>query len=163
MANEQGKSTEEIEREMKQEAAAAKRDVAASARERAETGKKQSARQLDKVSEAVDQAASSLSEQDVEGLASFARQTSDKISDLATRLQNRSMDELTEDAKRLAREKPAAFMLGSVAAGFGLSRFLKATEAKSYDGDHRAGAADTLPYTSEPPPQTTSASPTSGN
>jgi hypothetical protein len=60
---------------------------------------------------------------------------STRLSEAAHHLEGRSIDELANDAKRLARENPALFMLGSVAVGFGLSRFFKASEKHQHHRD----------------------------
>lgn len=112
---------------LKREAGQLTREGAQAARDRAESGKERAAEELDSLSEAVDRAASAFSEEDREGLANYMRSASEQMSSLSRRLHERSIDELTEDAKRLARRNPAAFMLGSIALGFGLSRFLKAS------------------------------------
>ncbi len=102
------------------------------AKERARAGVRQAAHEADSLADAAAAVASSLSEQDKEGLATYARKLSDNLSNLANRLQGRSVDELVDDARRLARNNPAMFMLGSVAVGFGLSRFLKASDSHSH-------------------------------
>lgn len=111
---------------LKRDAADLKQEGAQAARQQAESGKQRAAQELDSLSEAVDKAASALSEEDKEGLASYVHQASEQMSQLSRRLNERSLDELTNDVKRLARRNPTAFLLGSVALGFGLSRFLKA-------------------------------------
>lgn len=108
-------------------AKSAKDDLAGAAKAQAEAGKDQAAHKLNDLSEAIDQVANSISENDKLGLASYVHSTSSQLAALANRLQNSSLDQLAEEAKDLARRKPTAFMLGSVMVGFGLSRFIKAS------------------------------------
>ncbi len=120
-------------------------EIAGAAKVQAETGKEKAASKLNDLSDAIDQVADSISENDKLGLASYVRTTSSQLATLATRLQESSMDELAEDAKELARKRPTAFMLGSVMVGFGLSRFLKASThhnhaASSRSSQQREGA-----------------------
>ncbi|AMC99709.1 hypothetical protein [Halomonas chromatireducens] len=113
----------------------AKREVGAEAREKAEAGQHRLADETDALSDAIDAAASSLDDQDREGLARYARELSSNLAKAAEQLEGRSVDELANDAKRLARDNPALYMLGSIAVGFGLSRFFKASAERDHDDD----------------------------
>ncbi len=113
----------------------AKREAGAQARERAEDGQHRIADEADALSDAIDAAASNLDDDDREGLARYARELSRHLSTAAGQLENRSVDELASDAKRLARNNPALFMLGSISVGFGLSRFFKASAERDHQ-DH---------------------------
>lgn len=86
---------------------------------------------IQELTDAIDAAAESLSEKDREGLARYARQLSGSIGTLADDLQSKNIEQLTEDVKSLARNNPNGFLLGSIAVGFGLSRFVKATHHRS--------------------------------
>ncbi|MCE9681980.1 hypothetical protein [Halomonas alkalisoli] len=99
----------------------AKREVGAEAREKAEAGQHWLADETDALSDAIDAAASSLDDQDREGLARYARELSSNLAKAAEQLEGRSVDELANDAKRLARDNPALYMLGSIAVGFPLA------------------------------------------
>lgn len=91
--------------------------------------------EIDALTGAIDAAAESLSDADRGGLAQYARQLSDQLSRLAEDLQEKSASDLAQDAQKLAKENPTGFLLGSIALGFGLSRFAKASST-------RAGAED---------------------
>ena len=45
-------------------------------------------------------------------------------------LREKSGDEMLQDIKRIAHRNPALFLGGSVAIGFGLSRFARATRSR---------------------------------
>lgn len=158
---------------LKEDARDMKREVGTKAREKARTGQHQLADGADALSDAVDAAASKLDDHDREGLARYARELSTNLANAAGQLEGRSVDELATDAKRLARNNPALFMLGSIAVGFGLSRFFKASAERNHhegpnvrrnDGDSRAGDVSTGtpmaahergitdPYTTSNPP-----------
>lgn len=124
------------QQKFKEDAQDAKREVGARARDTAATGKHRLAEEADSLSDAIDAAASNLDDHDREGLARYAREVSSKLANAAEQLEGRSVDELASDAKRLARNNPALFMLGSIAIGFGLSRFFKASaERDHHDSD----------------------------
>lgn len=122
-------------RKLKEDARDVKREMGARARDTAEGGADQLAHGADALSDAVDAAASSLDDHDREGLAKYAREVSNNLANVAGQLEGRSVDELANDAKRLARDNPALFMLGSIAVGFGLSRFFKASAERDHHED----------------------------
>jgi hypothetical protein len=113
---------------IKQDAKDATREAKARAEEKVEAGQHRIAEEADTLSDAIDAAAASFDEHDRQGLARYTREMSSRLSEAAHHLEGRSIDQLADDAKRLARENPALFMLGSIAVGFGLSRFFKASE-----------------------------------
>ncbi len=126
---------------MKDDARDVKREVNTKARETAEAGQHQISKGADALSEAIDAAAANLDDHDRQGLARYARVLSSNLSNAAGQLEGRTVDELANDAKRLARNNPALFMLGSIAVGFGLSRFFKASaERDHHDGDEAFSA-----------------------
>ncbi len=103
------------------------RAAADAARGQVESGKRQAGEHAEDLADATADMAATLSERDLRGLASLAQSLSDNLAGLADGLQNRSIDELLGDARELARNNPSMFLFGSVAIGFGLSRFLKAS------------------------------------
>ncbi len=127
---------------MEQDIRGLKREAGAKGREQAEAGQHRLAAEADTLSDAIDTAASSLDDHDREGLARYARELSSNLANAAGQLEDRSVDELANDAKRLARNNPAMFMLGSIAVGFGLSRFFKASAEHDHDSDDRTHGAD---------------------
>lgn len=121
-----------MKQKIKEDARDAKLEVGAKAREKAEAGKHRLVDEADNLSDAIDAAASNLDDHDREGLARYARELSSNLANAAGQLEGRSVDELANDAKRLARNNPALFMLGSIAVGFGLSRFFKASAERDH-------------------------------
>lgn len=120
----------------------AKHAMGNQAREEANAGKKILADETNRLSSAIDAAASNLDEHDREGLARYARNLSSTLANAAGQLEARSVNELANDAKRLARDNPALFMLGSIAVGFGLSRFFKATAERHHHDNDTAARTD---------------------
>ncbi len=120
---------------VKEDAREVKREVGAKARKKAEAGQHRLAEEADALSDAIDAAAANLDDHDRQGLARYARELSGNLAAAAGQLEGRSVDELASDAKRLARDNPALFMLGSIAVGFGLSRFFKASAKREHHHD----------------------------
>jgi hypothetical protein len=104
------------------------------ARGHVESGKRQAGERAEDLADAAADMAATLSERDLRGLASLAQSLSDNLAGLADGLQHRSLDELLGDARDLARNNPSMFLFGSVAIGFGLSRFLKASHPSDGEG-----------------------------
>ena len=134
---------DEMSASLKDDLSAGKSKMADLAQTAAEAGKAQvdsgisrAAGQVDTLARAVDVAANRLKDENQEGLAAFATHVASSITTLADRLRERSVDDLASDARQLARSNPAMFLAGSVAVGFGLTRFLKASARVSGNEDH---------------------------
>lgn len=97
------------------------------ARAAGETGKARAAEEIDRLSDAAEAAAEAYERDGGDGMAAYAHSLSDSMSQFADRLRERSVEDLAQDARRIARDNPTAFLLGSVAVGVGLSRFFKAS------------------------------------
>ncbi len=129
--------TEATKESLKQDARALKENldkeaakVGAQAESEATEALSQAGSEIDDLTYAIDAAADSLSDSDKDGLARYARQLSDQLSTLAQDLQNKSASDLAADARSMANKNPAGFFLGSIALGFGLSRFAKASTTR---------------------------------
>ncbi|WP_434610786.1 hypothetical protein J3P80_15285 [Pseudomonas sp. D2-30] len=82
--------------------------------------------QIDALARSAKSAMSELEANDTLGLSHYLADMADNMSGLASKLRNKSAEQLLHDGSRLARENPGLFLAGSIAVGFGLSRFLKA-------------------------------------
>lgn len=140
------------DRSVKDEVAAGKSKMADLAQTATQAGKKQldaglhqAAGQVDTFAKAVDDAANRLKSENQEGLASFATHVASSITSFADGLRERSVDDLANDARELARTNPAMFLAGSVAVGFALTRFLKASSRISGEAGERQDRFDS-PY-----------------
>ena len=96
------------------------------AREKAEDAREQIAAQSDSVERAVGDIASTLGEHN-DTLGQHASEFADKLSTFNDRLKTSSLDELASDARRVARDNPAMFMLGAVTIGAIAARFFQAS------------------------------------
>lgn len=115
-------------------------------RSKMERGKSTAADTAASASEVLEHAADDFSQHGQETLARATQMLAGKLSDLSGQLQNRSLDDLAQDAISLARRNPGLFVAGGVALGVALSRFFKAsspssTGGMSETGQYRGGAA----------------------
>lgn len=126
-------------------------DMKAKARDAGEQVKNQGKAQLDsyrgtaadeleKVAQSAKAAAAELENQDSTGLSSYVSDVAQSMVNLADNLRGKSVDELVGEVNRLARNNPGLFIAGSVALGFGLTRFARASS-------HRADSAGREPTT----------------
>ena len=117
-----------------------------------DTTKKAAVDQAQKVAGVIEQASAELGRHDQQTLARYTGEFANSIKTLADTLNTRSIDELGTDALSLARKNPTLFLLGSVAIGFALSRFVKASseghEKEKYAADETADSESaTIPPT----------------
>lgn len=110
-----------------------------------ESGKARAAEEIDRLSHAADAAAEAYEQDGGDGIARYAHSLSESMSQFADRLRERSVEDLAADARRIARDNPTAFLLGSVAVGVGLSRFFKASQRPASgsqdDGNYHQGTS----------------------
>jgi hypothetical protein len=76
---------------------------------------------------AIDSAASALEDAGHETLSQAANALSDRMRSFSGYLEDRRLEDLLADARRLAQRNPGMFVAGGMAIGFALSRFLKAS------------------------------------
>jgi hypothetical protein len=104
-------------------------------RSRLEHGKASAATAVGETTEALDQASARWAEGGHETLAEAASAMSAKLAKLADYVETHSLDEVTRDARRVARENPALMIAGGVALGLALSRFFKASAAHGHGAE----------------------------
>ncbi len=79
-------------------------------------------------SAAVDSAASALADSGHEKLSQAASALSEQIRKVSSYFENRGLEDVIGDARRLVQRNPALFIAGGVAVGFALSRLLTSVE-----------------------------------
>lgn len=104
-------------------------------RDKIESSKRSAADQIDQVAQALNRAGQELN-QSQPTLANYASQFASTVSTFANRLRDGNMDDLIADTRDLARRNPGMFLLGGVALGFALSRFLKASGDQMRAGEY---------------------------
>lgn len=108
---------------------------------------------------------SELEDKDTLGMSDYLTDMAESMTGLAGNLRGKSAEQLLHDAADLARSNPALFIAGSVAIGFGLSRFLKAgsSAAATVSADHDPASGNSTPpsggYGVHRPYESSSASP----
>lgn len=118
--------------------------------------------QIDSLAEGAQSVATALEGKDSLGISHYLEQLATGMSSFADRVRDKSAEDLLHEGALLARNNPALFLAGSVAIGFGLSRFLRASanhdDATASISSTEAGGGSSL---STPEPQTNSETPTS--
>ena len=96
---------------------------------------------LEKLAEGAQAAASTLQRDDVGHLSEYVSDMAARMTSFSSTLRTKSGDEILRDVSRVARENPALFVTGSVAIGFGLARFARASQKKAVQetASERAG------------------------
>ena len=88
------------------------------------------AEQLDTLVEGAQSAASALEGKDTLGLSSYLGDLARYLGEFSHQVRDQSAEQLLHKGTQLARDNPAVFLAGSVAIGFGLSRFLRASASQ---------------------------------
>lgn len=84
--------------------------------------------QLESLAQTAQSAAEQMQDKDTLGLSNYVTDAAQSLTTLADNLRNKSAEELLQQTGQLARDNPALFIAGSIALGFGLSRFLRASK-----------------------------------
>jgi len=98
------------------------------------------AEQIASLAEGAKSAAQNMQDNDTLGLSHYVTDIATSMSTLAEDLRGKSADELLQKAGKLAQDNPGLFIAGSIALGFGLSRFLRASSP-----DINAGPSASVP------------------
>ncbi|HDS1817701.1 TPA: hypothetical protein QEM96_002347 [Pseudomonas putida] len=83
--------------------------------------------QLESLQQGARSAASALQGNDTLGLSQYLGEAAEWVGNFAEQIRHESAEDLLHRGSRLARDNPALFLAGSVAVGFALSRFLRAS------------------------------------
>lgn len=111
------------------------------------------AEQLDTLVEGAQSAASALQGKDSLGLSSYLGDLARYLGEFSHQVRDQSAEQLLQKGTQLARDNPAVFLAGSVAIGFGLSRFLRASASHGPSASSASASASR-----STPPSTQSAS-----
>jgi len=106
--------------------------------------------QLGAIAQSAQAAADELEDKDTLGLAHYVSDMAQSLTGLAEDLRGKSAEQLLQQAGTLARENPALFLTGSIAIGFGLSRFLKASSQPETSTHPDTQGADQMPTLTTP-------------
>ena len=92
-----------------------------------ENAKRTAVDAADGTSAAIEDVANALHSSGQASLSQAAGAMAERLHGFSDYLENRRIDELFEDARRLAQRNPGLFIAGGVVLGLALSRFLKAS------------------------------------
>lgn len=103
--------------------------------------------QIEALAKGAKSVVSELESKDTLGMADYLADIADSMSGLAGNLRGKSAEQLLHDGADLARNNPTLFIAGSIALGFGLSRFLKAgtAPAATFSDDRNPAAGSSMP------------------
>jgi len=108
------------------------------------TQKMRATEALGSVAAAIRQSSQPLRDNNQAMLADYAGKAADQLEHVSTRLGERDLTELLDDAKRFARRQPALFVGAAFAAGVLAARFLKS----SPDGQRHIRSSEPPDYAS---------------
>ena len=100
--------------------------ASAKVRDAATQGKERATGALDELSNMVEDVAKTLDEKVGAQYGDYARKAASAVSDVATSLKSKDVDDLVGDARAFVREKPAVAIGAAAALGFFLTRLFKA-------------------------------------
>ena len=112
---------------IKAEAGKLKTEASTKARSAAEEGKTKAAETLGSVSHVTREAADKLKGTQAEPLANIINSAADSVESFAHRMREKSVDDIIDDTRELVRRSPVLVIAVAAAAGFIVSRFLKAS------------------------------------
>lgn len=148
-AAEAGGAAREQARELKAIARDKGEELKERALDEAESRKGRASRHVQSVAFALEEAAETLEERGESWLAGYARSGAEQVDRLTGYFEERDVREIARDVEDAARARPGMLIAGTFAAGFALSRFLRATAPE--DGLPRGGGAE-LGYESRTAP-----------
>ncbi|KJH83001.1 hypothetical protein [Stutzerimonas stutzeri] len=129
-------STGHVAEDAKAKARQAADQVKTQGKSQLEGYRETAADELEKVAQSAKAAAEELEGQDRLGLSNYVSSMAQSMVKLSDDLRGKSVDELFQDVNQLARNNPGLFIAGSVALGFGLTRFARASSKRAAQGDY---------------------------
>lgn len=100
--------------------------------------------EIERVAQGAKAAAEQLEGDDRLGLSGYVSDMAQGMVQLSDSLRGKSIDELVQDVNRLARNNPALFITGSIALGFGLTRFARASSKRAAQGDYSSNRSSSF-------------------
>jgi ElaB/YqjD/DUF883 family membrane-anchored ribosome-binding protein len=109
-----------------------------------EEQRQQVAEKVSGIAEALRNAANSLEHSQNRALAGYVDQAAGQVESISRTVRERRWNEIVADTEDFARRQPTLFVLGAVATGFLVGRFLWAsTGGRHYRGDAEASRSET--------------------
>jgi hypothetical protein len=162
-----GAATSGVVSKVKSEATGMAEEAKRQGQEQFETHKHTAADQTEKLAGVVERVAEEFKGQDQQSLADYAGELAGGMKSFAENMRNKTLEDVVKDTQQLARNNPTLFLMGSVAVGIALSRFLKASADRSAPVQDNDFGAHTevrpVTFQSRSPVITGSASPTASS
>jgi hypothetical protein len=117
------------------------------------TQKDRATDQLGTIAQAVRHSGERLREEQHETVAQYVEKAAEQLERFSTNIRGKDVNELLEDAQRLARRQPALFIGGSFAVGLIAARFLKSSQERTASSEY-AYRSEGTSYGSEGTPRT---------
>lgn len=137
----------DVQHAVREQAESLRRDAQARSTEFLEDKKMYAAGELSDVAQALRYGADSLRQQQHDQAGRYVNLAADSLEQFAGVLRQRDVGRLARDAGELARRQPGVFLGGAVAAGFLLSRFMKASSTRLHDEPDSYAHPDERPST----------------
>lgn len=134
---------------LSEEATSAVGDLKEQGAQKYEQYRDMAADQIEGLVEGAQSAASAMEGRDTLGLSQGLADVATSLGEFAERMRNKSAEELLQEGARVARENPVLFLAGTVAVGFALSRFLRASAPSKGVSDHDDGLGAMAPTPAE--------------
>lgn len=106
--------------------------------------KDSSLEQVNAIEHALESAAQDLQDHDYTQLSSYVTQFAKSLGSTAESLRNKNIDEVFHSIQSVAQRNPTLFIVGSIAIGLGISRFIKASSNR----EARTQKSSSHPYNS---------------
>ena len=135
-----GAATGGVINKMKSEATGVAQEAKRQGEEQFEAHKHTAADQTEKLAGVVERVAEEFKGQDQQSLADYAGQLAGSMKSFAENVRGKTVEDVIKDTQQLARNNPTLFLMGSVAVGIALSRFLKASGGRAPVQDNDFGA-----------------------
>lgn len=129
---------------LKQEAGRLGRQVGDEARSEFDRQTRTAAQKADALADTMRDAADRLESEDRQ-LSHLVSGIASSLGELADGMRNKSADALLADLRRIARDNPTLMIAGSVAIGFGLVRFARASSHRHHDAAESRSARSVSP------------------
>src|SRR5690606_11683254 len=140
-SNPASQDLEHVTQDAKHKAREAAEQVKAQGKEQLDSYRDTAAAEIEKVAQGAKAAAAELESQDQTGLSHYVADMAQSMVKLADDLRGKSVDQLFGEVNRLARDNPALFITGSIALGFGLTRFARASSRHTEDDYHHGNGS----------------------
>lgn len=117
--------------QLKDDASSLADNARSEAQDKVEDLRGTAADKVDTLAEGIQAAASKFEGDDIGHMSEYVTELAESLGRLSSSMRDKSGDELLKEVTRLARDNPALFVTGSIAVGFGLARFAKASTSHS--------------------------------